>query len=75
MIQEHKLPLATRHQVLAGSMFIGLKAAGMLRINEAVESLGAQPHHTNQPQPQPHSSPSSWLSYDTYSSEPVALAL
>lgn len=26
-------------------MFIGLKAAGMLRINEAVETLGAQSHH------------------------------
>ena len=39
------LVLVIRHQVLAGSMFIGLKAAGMLRINEAVESLGAQRHH------------------------------
>ena len=53
-----RYPVITPRQVLAGSMFMGLKMAGMLRINEAVETLGAPLHHTylpptNPTQPQP----------------------
>ena len=43
-------------QVLAGSMFMGLKMAGMLRINEAVETLGAPLHHTYLPPTNPTTS-------------------
>ena len=44
-----RYPVITPRQVLAGSMFMGLKMAGMLRINEAVETLGAQLHSQRTP--------------------------